>query len=98
MNKCNDKSFPSTLTTASLEHDRNTSTETLILQLRSRSGHAIHLTVRISQDLTHSTVDLNRLCRVVNLGEGVDTSATIHFFDSYDGEPTRVESLGGMAI
>ena len=98
MDKCVERSLPSMLTIASLEHDQSTSTETLIRQLRSRNGHAIHLTVRISQDLTHSTVDLNQLCRAVNLGAEVDASATIYFFDGDDSEPSGIESLGGMAI
>lgn len=98
MSRCNVQLSRSMRLTALLEVDLSTYTETLILQQRSKSGPATALIVRISQDLTHPKVDLSRLFRAVNLGEGVTANATVRVQYGNDSESVGPKSTGGLAI
>jgi hypothetical protein len=82
----------------SLEIDPNTSTGTLILQERSKSGLAIVLTAKISAVRTLMTVGPNPLYKAENRGEGVAANATVHLLYSDDRKPTGPQPAGGLAV
>jgi hypothetical protein len=93
------KSSPLMQPTASLATDRLISTVVWIHPLRSRSGLATLLTVRISAGVILTMVGLNRSFKVANLGvAGGGNDATIHFLHRHDRQSTWPQPAGWMAV
>lgn len=97
MSKCNEKLSPLMRMIGSSAHDPNTFIETQILMPKSRSGPAIHLTVRISLARILWMAASNQSFKAVNLGEE-RADATIRLLHCHDGKPTWTKPAGRVAI